>query len=92
MTSPLAPIELTGTDDRLTGEASPLPDGFVERLALSCDTVTDVAETAEASRDWWPLALHWALDGTVPRRARSSSRAIIFLRAQSFEMPVRALA
>jgi len=49
MTSPLAPIELTGTDDRLTGEASPLPDGFVERLALSCDTVTDVAETAEAA-------------------------------------------
>lgn len=74
MTSPLPPIELTGTDDHLTGEASPLPAGFVERLASSCDTITDVAETAEASRDWWPLALHWALEGTVPRRAAVIAR------------------
>ena len=79
MTSPLAPIELTGTDDRLTGEATPLPEGFVALLASSCDTVTDVAETAEASRDWWPLALHWALDGTVPRLIKDGAYREFFM-------------
>jgi len=31
--------------------------------------VTDEMCLAEASRDWWPLALQWSLDGEVPRRA-----------------------
>ena len=34
------------------------------------DTPDDSVDTvAEASRDWWPLALHWALAGQVPRLA-----------------------
>ncbi len=75
MTSPLAPIELNGTDDHLSGVPAALPDGFVEQLATLCDTITDVADTAEASRDWWPLTLHWALAGrgaAASRRHRSS--------------------
>jgi alkyldihydroxyacetonephosphate synthase len=38
----------------------------LRRIAPCSDTVTD---TAEASRDWWPLALHWSLRGQVPARA-----------------------
>ena len=30
--------------------------------------------TAEASRDWWPLAMHWALAGQVARRAAAVCR------------------
>jgi alkyldihydroxyacetonephosphate synthase len=33
------------------------------------DTDADAGPVAEASRDWWPLALHWALAGQVPRLA-----------------------
>lgn len=68
MTRPTPPIELAGTDGRF-GEVAPLPEGFVDRLEAICETVTSVAELAEASRDWWPLALHWALAGQVPQRA-----------------------
>jgi alkyldihydroxyacetonephosphate synthase len=46
-----------------------LPHGFEQRLAATCPCTTDPVATAEASRDWWPLALHWALAGQVPRRA-----------------------
>ncbi len=74
MTTPLPPIELTGTADRLAGAVTPLPDGFVERLGSLCETVTDITATAEASRDWWPLALHWAINGSVPRRAAVIAR------------------
>ena len=38
-----------------------LPEGFVERLPAVVD-----ADRAEAGRDWWPLAMTWALDGEVP--------------------------
>jgi alkyldihydroxyacetonephosphate synthase len=74
MTTPHSPIELAGTADRLTGRATPLPDGFADRLSALCDTITDVSATAEASRDWWPLAIHWALDGSVPRKAAVIAR------------------
>lgn len=73
MTAPTSPIELTGTASRW-GEPPPLPDGFAERLGAICTTTTDVVEIAEASRDWWPLALHWALAGEVPRRAAVVAR------------------
>ena len=68
MTQPTAPIELTGTATRFPAPP-PLPDGFLARLAAICATNDDVVATAEASRDWWPLALHWALAGVVPQRA-----------------------
>jgi alkyldihydroxyacetonephosphate synthase len=43
-----------------------LPDDVVARLASACPVTTDVGDRAEASRDWWPLALTWALDAEVP--------------------------
>jgi len=50
MTSPLSPIELAGTAERLPGETTPLPDGFVEQLGSLCEIVTDLAARAEVAR------------------------------------------
>ena len=68
MTRPTEPIELVGTDHRLAA-AAPLPDGFLATLADACATTTDLTATADASRDWWPLSMHWALQGQVLQRA-----------------------
>ena len=68
MTRPTAPIELTGTASRF-GTAVRLPDGFVDDLRSVCEVIDDERATAEASRDWWPLALHWSIAGQVPNRA-----------------------
>ena len=71
MTQPTSPIELTGTGARLDAPQA-LPSGFMERLHGACVTVsdvTDLAAAAEASRDWWPLGMHWALAGQVLQRA-----------------------
>jgi len=48
------------------GTPPPLPDQVLRRLAAACPL--DQAEPAivEAGRDWWPMALHWALLGQVP--------------------------
>ncbi len=73
MMQPTPPIELTGTAARL-GDAAPLPEGFLARLAGCCATVTDLSATAEASRDWWPLAMHWSLAGQVLQRAAVVAR------------------
>jgi alkyldihydroxyacetonephosphate synthase len=66
MTRPTPPIELAGSTSRW-GEPDPLPDGLADALAAVCTTTLAVDEVAEASRDWWPLALHWALAGEVPQ-------------------------
>jgi alkyldihydroxyacetonephosphate synthase len=68
MTRPTEPIELTGSQARLAAPP-PLPEGFIESLAGACQLVTDEALVADASRDWWPLAMHWALQGQVLQRA-----------------------
>jgi alkyldihydroxyacetonephosphate synthase len=69
VTRPTAPIELTGRDTRLRGACVEVPDELRERIAGVCPVVSDEAEVMEASRDWWPLAMHWALQGQVPQRA-----------------------
>ncbi len=74
MTTPTPPIDLTGYADRFDGTGVDLPDRFVDTIAAVCEVSTDVTETAEASRDWWPLALHWSLAGSVPRRAAVVAR------------------
>jgi alkyldihydroxyacetonephosphate synthase len=45
-------------------------DGALRRrLAEVCDAVSDDdGARAEAGRDWWPLAIGWAVDGEVPSR------------------------
>lgn len=68
--APTPPIPLGGEPGRATvrGGTEPVevsPE-FVQRLRGVCATVsTDAAERAEASRDWWPLAMTWALDNEV---------------------------
>jgi alkyldihydroxyacetonephosphate synthase len=75
-TSPTPPIELLGTGDRLTGAGVEVPEEAIAALASICETIDaddstggSITAVAEASRDWWPLALHWALAGQVPRLA-----------------------
>lgn len=97
MTSPTPPIELTGHADHLSGSAVELSEAFVERLTAICSVDTDPDATAEASRDWWPLALHWSLAGEVPRRAGVVARptgteqvAAIVAAANDAQVPVTA--
>ncbi len=44
------------------------PDNAVlKRLEESCSTVlTDVTSRSDASRDWWPISIKWAIGGSVP--------------------------
>ena len=74
MTTPTPPIELTGSGERFSGEVTPLPPSLLDQLSAICETITDVTLVAEASRDWWPLALHWSLAGMVPRLASAVVR------------------
>src|SRR4051794_24746601 len=74
MRAPEPPIELRGHADRLTGGAVAMAGTVLERLAAAAPTTTDEEQTAQASRDWWPLAMHWALAGQVPRRAAAVCR------------------
>ena len=66
--TPTAPIELTGTAERWPSGVD-VADSIVAELAAIAPVDTDDVATAEASRDWWPLALHWSLAGAVPCRA-----------------------
>jgi alkyldihydroxyacetonephosphate synthase len=67
--APTPPIELTGTGEHLGGRRAAVGDDLVATLRGTCEVVTDVGEVADSSRDWWPVALHWALAGEVPCRA-----------------------
>jgi alkyldihydroxyacetonephosphate synthase len=69
VTVPTPPIELAGTGTHLRTTTVEVPDQVMAALADACPTVTSDVERAEASRDWWPLALHWALAGEVPQIA-----------------------
>ena len=71
--APTPPIELTGTNGRWP-TAVDVPDTVLDALAGIAPLATDEQVTAEASRDWWPLALHWSLAGSVPCRAAAVSR------------------
>jgi alkyldihydroxyacetonephosphate synthase len=71
---PTPPIALAGdaagARARLGGEAAMLDEGMLAQLRSACRDVTvGHAERAEASRDWWPLGMIWALDGQVPAMA-----------------------
>ena len=71
--SPTPPIELLGTNTRLANDGVEVPEGAISALAAICETIEANGSSddlvAEASRDWWPLALHWALAGQVPHLA-----------------------
>jgi alkyldihydroxyacetonephosphate synthase len=59
----------------LSAPSVTVDDEMLTRLRSACTDVTVDAEVvAEASRDWWPLAMIWALDGEVPARAGAVAR------------------
>ncbi len=66
-TTPTPPIELTGTSARWPSAVT-VPGSVISELAAIAPVTSDDTATAEASRDWWPLALHWSLAGAVPCR------------------------
>ncbi len=50
-------------------------DALLTRLRGACTSVdVEAADLSEASRDWWPLAMIWALDGEVAARAAAIAR------------------
>ncbi len=68
--SPTAPIAIAGdaasATAHLTAPLVLLDDAFLGRLGEVCgDVRLDPGERAEASRDWWPLAMVWATEGQV---------------------------
>jgi alkyldihydroxyacetonephosphate synthase len=71
--APTPPIGLQGggaaATARLTATSVPVPDALAQRLASICPIATDGDAVGEASRDWWPQAMIWALDGQVAARA-----------------------
>ncbi len=77
--SPTPPIEIAGGAAGATGRlAAPvvlLDDPFLGRLRETCaDVRLDPGERAEASRDWWPLAMVWATEGKVGQVAGAVAR------------------
>ena len=71
--APTPPIALAGDPSEatkhLTTKTVKVPPAVVERLSAVAPTSIDAGERAEASRDWWPLAMTWALDNQVPNVA-----------------------
>ena len=67
--APTPPIGLSGPAADTTGAAGPgvsVTDAILERLEATGATVqADPATRAEHGRDWWPLAMTWALDNRV---------------------------
>src|SRR6188508_2741877 len=72
--APTPPIAFAGdpadVGGRLGGPRVEIDDALRERLrATGADVSADASEISEASRDWWPLAMVWALDNQVTSRA-----------------------
>ena len=77
--APTPPIALSGDGDtvsaRLDQRAVEVPDAVLTQLRSACASVTtDAATNAESSRDWWPLAMTWALDNQVAGLAGAVAR------------------
>ena len=72
--APTPPIafagDAAGVTDRLHPRLVEVGDELRDRLAATGAAVsTSPAEIGEGSRDWWPLAMIWALDNQVAARA-----------------------
>ena len=75
--TPAIPIEGGGAaaSGRLTAPVVLLDDGVLAQLGAVCaDVRLDPGERAEASRDWWPLAMIWATAGQVGQVAGAIAR------------------
>ena len=72
--APTTPIEFSApagdVDERLGGTRVPVGADLLRTLeATGAEVLVAPDATAEASRDWWPLAMIWALDAQTPARA-----------------------
>lgn len=71
--APTPPIALAGDPAGVTARLDvtpvPVPDEVLGELQAICPVTTDAAARAEASRDWWPQAMIWALEGKVAAMA-----------------------
>jgi alkyldihydroxyacetonephosphate synthase len=63
---PTPPIELTGHAIRLPSPRVRPDEEILEHLRSVCPVSTADDDMAEHGRDWWPLAMTWALEGSVP--------------------------
>src|SRR5579872_5375124 len=75
--TPVTAVEATPDRvvEHIAGPRVPVDDALVERLRGVCAQVdTGDDDRADTSRDWWPLAIRWALDGAVPARAAAVAR------------------
>jgi alkyldihydroxyacetonephosphate synthase len=77
--APTPPIALGGDPaaarPRLGTNVVDVDDVLMARLEGACASVTrDATTIGEASRDWWPLAMIWALDNEVAARASVVAR------------------
>ena len=58
-----------GVKDHLVAPVVPVPDVVVARLRSVCAEVDTGAEARqEAGRDWWPIAVRWAMAGETAAR------------------------
>jgi alkyldihydroxyacetonephosphate synthase len=74
-TPPIALADAAAATARLDGTHVEVSDALLRQLRDACAEVsTDAATLSESSRDWWPLAMHWALGDTVPARAAAVAR------------------
>ena len=72
--APTPPIAFAGDSERVSGRingAHVEVDATLRQqlAATGADVSTTASEITEASRDWWPLAMIWALDDQVAARA-----------------------
>ena len=76
-------MNCSATDRGSTGRASTCPRRLFAPSSRSARSSPRAADVAEASRDWWPLALHWALAGQVPQLADVVVQADVDRRGRS---------
>jgi alkyldihydroxyacetonephosphate synthase len=69
--TPVTPVDAppSGVTERLAGPRVPVDEALLGRLRDACpDVSVDDTARMEAGRDWWPLAIRWAIRGAVPAR------------------------
>lgn len=70
MTQPTEPIEFSVAADDIVDRFSgnnAITAAVLNELQAICETTSSAESTTEHGRDWWPLAMHWALSGKTPR-------------------------
>jgi alkyldihydroxyacetonephosphate synthase len=77
--TPTPPITIAGgagaASPRLGATRIDVTEDVVDRLRGACaEVTTDRVVVAEASRDWWPLAMSWATEGQVAGLAGAVAR------------------